>query len=141
MSTQGIITGIVANLVLIQVDGPVAQNEICNIGLEGTKLKAEIIKINGDIAYVQVFENTAGSIEVDTDADRYLCIGIATSDDCCTSGPTSTANAHLIASAPDLYEALEELLKIVDVGSTSLPSHMMAKLNAEKALSKARGES
>ncbi|MCH7504701.1 V-type ATP synthase subunit A [PVC group bacterium] len=60
MSTQGIITGIVANLVLIQVDGPVAQNEICNIDLEGTKLKAEIIKINGDIAYVQVFENTAG---------------------------------------------------------------------------------
>ena len=60
MSTKGKVTGIVANLVTIEVDGPVAQNEICYIDLKGTKLMAEVIKISGKNAYVQVFESTRG---------------------------------------------------------------------------------
>lgn len=60
MSTNGIVTGIIANMVAIDVDGPVAQNEICTIDLRGTPLMAEIIKITGKTAHVQVFESTYG---------------------------------------------------------------------------------
>ncbi len=60
MSTKGKVVGIVANLVTIEVDGPVAQNEICYIDLKGTRLMAEVIKIGGKNAYVQVFESTRG---------------------------------------------------------------------------------
>ncbi|MDO5576463.1 MAG: V-type ATP synthase subunit A, partial [Fibrobacter sp.] len=48
------------NLVTIEVDGPVAQNEICYIDLKGVKLMAEVIKITGKLAFVQVFESTRG---------------------------------------------------------------------------------
>lgn len=58
--TKGIVKGIIANLVLVEVDGPVSQNEICYIDLKGVKLMAEVIKILGKIAYVQVFESTRG---------------------------------------------------------------------------------
>ena len=54
MSTKGKVVGIVANLVTIEVDGPVAQNEICYIDLKGTKLMAEVIKITGKNAYAGV---------------------------------------------------------------------------------------
>ncbi len=60
MMTKGIVTGITSNLVTVNVDGPVAQNEICFIELDGVRLMAEVIKIIGDIAYVQVFESTRG---------------------------------------------------------------------------------
>jgi V/A-type H+-transporting ATPase subunit A len=60
MGTTGNVVGIVANLVTIEVDGPVAQNEICYIDLQGVKLMAEVIKITGTRAYVQVFESTRG---------------------------------------------------------------------------------
>jgi len=60
MSTKGKVVGIVANLVTIEVDGPVAQNEICYIDLKGVKLMAEVIKITGKLAFVQVFESTRG---------------------------------------------------------------------------------
>ncbi len=58
--TTGIVAGIIANLVVIEVDGPVAQNEICFIKHQETDLMAEVIKILGDSAYVQVFESTRG---------------------------------------------------------------------------------
>ena len=60
MSTTGKVTGIVSNLVTVQVDGPVAENELCYIDLKGTKLLAEVIKVSGDKASVQVFESTRG---------------------------------------------------------------------------------
>ena len=60
MKTKGIVTGIVSNLVTVKVDGPVAENEICFIDLAGVKMMAEVIKVNGDIASVQVFESTRG---------------------------------------------------------------------------------
>lgn len=60
MKTKGKVTGIIANLVTVEVDGPVAQNEICYIYRGETKLMAEVIKITGKFAYVQVFESTRG---------------------------------------------------------------------------------
>lgn len=60
MNTRGVITGITANLVSIKVDGPVAQNEIGYILKDGVRLMAEVIKIIGTTAFVQVFESTRG---------------------------------------------------------------------------------
>ncbi|MDL2266263.1 V-type ATP synthase subunit A, partial [Parabacteroides sp. OttesenSCG-928-G21] len=60
MATKGIVKGIVSNLVTVEVDGPVSQNEICYISVGGVKLMAEVIKVIGQNAYVQVFESTRG---------------------------------------------------------------------------------
>ena len=60
MSTTGKVTGIIANLVTVEVNGPVAQNEICYIKLGESKLMAEVIKVNGKSASVQVYESTRG---------------------------------------------------------------------------------
>ena len=60
MATKGIVKGIVSNLVTLEADGPVSQNEICYISVEGVKLMAEVIKVIGANAYVQVFESTRG---------------------------------------------------------------------------------
>ena len=60
MSTTGKVTGIVSNLVTVAVDGPVAENELCYISVGDTRLLAEVIKVTGDKASVQVFESTRG---------------------------------------------------------------------------------
>jgi len=60
MSTKGIVKGIISNLVIVQVDGPVSQNEICYILHKEARLMAEVIKVVGQQAYVQVFESTRG---------------------------------------------------------------------------------
>jgi len=60
MSTKGKVKGIIANLVIVEANGPVSQNEICFLETRGTKLMAEIIKVIGTNAYVQVFESTRG---------------------------------------------------------------------------------
>ncbi|MBM4399543.1 MAG: V-type ATP synthase subunit A [Candidatus Cloacimonetes bacterium] len=64
--TKGIVKGIIANLVYIEVDGPVSQNEICYINLHGVNLMAEVIKVNKNIAFTQVFESTRGLRPGDT---------------------------------------------------------------------------
>ncbi len=46
MKSTGKVTGIVSNLVTVLTDGPVSQNELCFIESEGTKLMAEVIKVN-----------------------------------------------------------------------------------------------
>jgi len=56
--TKGVVAGIIANLVIVEVDGPVSQNEICFIKLNNVPLMAEVIKVLGQKAYVQVFEST-----------------------------------------------------------------------------------
>lgn len=58
--TTGTVTGIIGNLVVVDVNGPVGQNEICYILHNQERLMAEVIKITGKQAYVQVFENTRG---------------------------------------------------------------------------------
>lgn len=58
--TKGVVKGVVSNLVTVEVDGPVAQNEICYITVGGRALMGEVIKIiEGDV-YVQLFESTRG---------------------------------------------------------------------------------
>ncbi|MBP6230789.1 MAG: V-type ATP synthase subunit A [Paludibacteraceae bacterium] len=58
--TTGKVVGIVANLVMVETNEPIAQNEICFIHLGEERLMAEVIKIIGIKAYVQVFESTRG---------------------------------------------------------------------------------
>ena len=58
--TKGKITGIIANLVIVEADGPVQQNEICYILQKDSKLMSEVIKILGNTAYIQAFESTRG---------------------------------------------------------------------------------
>jgi V/A-type H+/Na+-transporting ATPase subunit A len=71
--TRGKVTGIIANLVIVEVDGPVSQNEICYIQHEKTKLMAEVIKVMGNKAYVQVFESTRGlKPEADVDFQGHM---------------------------------------------------------------------
>ncbi|MDR1170644.1 MAG: V-type ATP synthase subunit A [Prevotellaceae bacterium] len=60
MNTRGKVSGIISNLVTVEVDGPVSQNEICFVMLDGVRMMAEVIKIIGNKAFVQVFESTRG---------------------------------------------------------------------------------
>ena len=60
MATKGTVSGVIANMVTLTVDGPVAQNEICYISTGGDRLMAEVIKVVGAQVYVQVFESTRG---------------------------------------------------------------------------------
>ncbi len=60
MQSKGKVQGIIANLVMVEIEGNVAQNEICMIKHEDTRLMAEVIKVNGSLAYIQVFESTRG---------------------------------------------------------------------------------
>ena len=68
MSTQGKVKGIIANLVIVEADGPVSQNEICFIKAGNTQLMAEVIKVNGANASVQVFESTRG-VQIGSEVD------------------------------------------------------------------------
>ena len=43
--TQGKVHSIISNLVLVKVEGPVSQNEICFIEENGERLMAEVIKV------------------------------------------------------------------------------------------------
>ena len=60
MKTTGRVNGIISNIVIVKADGPVAQNEICYVWTGDTKMMAEVIKVIGDAAYVQVFDSTRG---------------------------------------------------------------------------------
>lgn len=60
MSTKGIVKGIISNLIIVEVDGPVSQNEIAYIIEPDTKLMSEVIKVVGKNTYIQVFESTRG---------------------------------------------------------------------------------
>ena len=59
--TKGKVKGIISNLVMIEADGPVLQNEICYIDLNGERLMAEVLKVTGKgTVSAQVFESTRG---------------------------------------------------------------------------------
>jgi len=60
MVTNGVVKSIIANLVTVEADGPVSQNEICEIDIAGEKATAETIKISGNTAYVQLFQSSRG---------------------------------------------------------------------------------
>ncbi len=58
--TTGVITSISGNMLTVKVDGDVIQNEIGFVLSGEEKLKSEIVKINRDTAFMQVFEDTKG---------------------------------------------------------------------------------
>ncbi|MBR2400872.1 MAG: V-type ATP synthase subunit A [Tidjanibacter sp.] len=60
MKTTGKVQGIISNIVIVRTEGAVSQNEICYITIGGVKLMAEVIKVIGKDAYVQVFDSTRG---------------------------------------------------------------------------------
>ena len=60
MKTLGRVNGIISNIVIAKVDGAVGQNEICHVYCGDTRMMAEVIKVIGDEAYVQVYDSTRG---------------------------------------------------------------------------------
>ena len=60
MKTTGSVNGIISNIVIVKADGAVAQNEICYVHTGDTRMMAEVIKVIGDDAYVQVYDSTRG---------------------------------------------------------------------------------
>ena len=60
MKTLGRVNGIISNIVIVKADGAVGQNEICHVYCGDTRLMAEVIKVIGDDAYVQVYDSTRG---------------------------------------------------------------------------------
>ncbi len=66
--TKGTVSGVIANMVTLRVDGAVSQGEICYIETGGDRLMAEVIKVLGQDVYVQVFESTRG-LKVGANAD------------------------------------------------------------------------
>ena len=60
MATKGTVSGVIANMVTLVVDGPVAQNEICYISTGGDKLMAEVIQVE-----VQTYMSRCSKAPVD----------------------------------------------------------------------------
>ncbi len=56
----GKITGIAGNMITVAVEGDIIQNEIGYAITGDERLKAEVVKIQGDSAFMQVFESTKG---------------------------------------------------------------------------------
>ncbi|MBU1084222.1 MAG: V-type ATP synthase subunit A, partial [Candidatus Omnitrophica bacterium] len=57
---KGKIVAVNGNMIRVRFDGDIIQNEVAYV-IDGEKrLKAEVIKIQGDIAFLQVFEYTKG---------------------------------------------------------------------------------
>jgi len=56
----GKITGIAGNMMTVALDGDIMQNEIGYAITGEERLKAEVVKIQGDTAFMQVFESTKG---------------------------------------------------------------------------------
>lgn len=60
MVTHGKVVTIISNLITVEVDGPVSQNEICEIDIMGAQAQAETIKIQGNKAFTQLFQSPRG---------------------------------------------------------------------------------
>ncbi|MDD4294659.1 MAG: V-type ATP synthase subunit A [Candidatus Omnitrophica bacterium] len=60
MIEKSIIRSINGNLITVKFEGAIQQNEVGYVIAQDAKLKAEVIKIVGDLAYMQVFESTSG---------------------------------------------------------------------------------
>ena len=58
--TQGRIAGVNGNMISVAFDGPVSQNEVAFAKLGDLGLMCEVVRIRGDEADLQVFEDTSG---------------------------------------------------------------------------------
>ena len=60
-SNSAFVTGVGGNIVSIKApDGVIMKNEVANICLGDEKLKSEVLRVQGNTADIQVFEETAG---------------------------------------------------------------------------------
>ena len=56
----GKILSINGNMITVKFDGDIIQNEVGYVLCQGRRYKSEVIKISGDVAFMQVFEYTKG---------------------------------------------------------------------------------
>ncbi len=59
-NNKGRVVGINGNMVNVEFEGAITKNEVGYILLGDTKLKSEVIRINGNVASMQVYEMTGG---------------------------------------------------------------------------------
>jgi V/A-type H+/Na+-transporting ATPase subunit A len=59
-TNRGTIVSLSGNMITVKPDSSIMQNELGYVLKEDQRLKAEVIKIRGDLAYMQVFEDTKG---------------------------------------------------------------------------------
>ncbi|MBK5200482.1 MAG: V-type ATP synthase subunit A [Spirochaetaceae bacterium] len=57
---NGRVTGVNGNMVTVEFDNDISKNEVGYIHIGDIRLKSEVIKINGKLASLQVFESTTG---------------------------------------------------------------------------------
>ena len=57
---KGYVTGVNGNMVSVKVEGSITKNEVGFICVGDTTLKGEVIRVNGDIASMQIYEMTNG---------------------------------------------------------------------------------
>ena len=60
VQTKGILVSVLGNLVQVKFEGGLSQGETAFIEMENAALKAEVLEIRGNIAKLQVFEETKG---------------------------------------------------------------------------------
>jgi len=59
MPAQGTVLAAYGNMITARFEGAIRQNEVAYIQLaDGSRLKSEVIRVRGDLCYVQVFEDT-----------------------------------------------------------------------------------
>ena len=69
----GKIVGINGNMVSVEINGPIMQNEVAHILHGKERLMSEVIRIDNNIAFVQVFESTKGlKVGDDVEFSGYL---------------------------------------------------------------------
>jgi len=57
---QGRVTGVNGNLVTVEFGQQVIQNEVAYVNVDDTRLKGEVIRVRGNRADMQIYENTGG---------------------------------------------------------------------------------
>ncbi len=91
-----------------------------------------------DNGYAEAFRRYAGADAIQVSGDHWT-VAVALDD-----GPPGQANAHLIAAAPELYEALKAITDCYGVGQRD-PAKFLEHVHdfmmeGRAALAKARGE-
>jgi len=60
-NNDAVVTGVGGNIVSIRApSGVIMKNEVANICMGNEKLKSEVLRVEGNTADIQVFEETAG---------------------------------------------------------------------------------
>jgi len=59
-SSNARVTGVAGNIVSIESDGPIMKNEVAYINVGEDRLKSEVLRVYGQVADMQVFEETQG---------------------------------------------------------------------------------